>query len=103
MEGEKDKWIEKALNSLDGVQPAVPSANLQGRIMQRLQAEQFKIVADPVRPATVYRIAAGILLIMALNIFTCAAFSKNVTEKKGLQSFAKEYSISGGSESLLNI
>ena len=103
MEGEKDKWIEKALSSLDGIQQAVPSANMHGRIMQRLQAERFRSVPDSVRPATIYRAAAAILLIMALNIFTCAMFSKNVTEKKGLQSFAKEYSISGGSESLLNI
>ena len=103
MEGEKDKWIERTLNSLEGIQPAVPSANMQGRIMQRIQTERFRIKPDSVRPVTIYRIAAAILLIMALNVFTCAMFSKSVTEKKGLQSFAKEYSISSGSESLLNI
>ena len=103
MESEKEKWIKKTLNSLDGIQPAIPAANMHSRIMQRLQAERFRIVPDAVRPATIYRAAAAILLIMALNIFTCIIFSKSMTEKKGLQSFATEYSISNTSENLLNI
>jgi hypothetical protein len=103
MESEKDKWIEKALNSLDGIQPAIAPQNMHGRIMHRIQAERFRIVPETVNSATIYRIAAGILLIVALNVLTCAAFSKGMTEKKGLQSFAKEYSISGNSDSFLNI
>ena len=103
MEGEKDKWIEKALNSLEGIEPAIPAVNMHTRIMRHLQAERFRIVPDTVSTATVYRIAAGILLILALNVLACVAFSKGMTEKKGLQSFAREYSISDSNEGLLNI
>jgi hypothetical protein len=103
MESKKEQWIEKALNSLDGIQPAIPAANLQGRIMQRIQAERFRIVPDTVHLATIYRAAAAILLIVAMNVFTCVLFQKNESEKKGLQSFAKEYSISATGDSFLNI
>ena len=103
MESEKDKWIEKALNSLDGIQPAIAPQNMHSRVMQRIQAERFRIVPETVNSATIYRIAAGILLIVALNVLSCVAFSKSMTEKKGLQNFAKEYSISGNSDSFLNI
>ena len=103
MESEKDIWIKKALNSIDGIEPAIPPVNLHGRVMQRIQAERFRIVPDTVSSATIYRIAAGILLIVALNVLTCVVFSKSITEKKGLQSFAKEYSISSTSDGLLNM
>jgi hypothetical protein len=103
MESGKEIWVEKTLNSLDGIQRAVPSAGLQARIMQRIKEEGFRIIPETVHPATIYRAAAAILLIVAMNVFTCIAFSKSVTEKKGLSSFAKEYSLSEANDGLINI
>jgi hypothetical protein len=103
MESEKEIWIEKTLNSLDGIQRAAPSPGLQARIMQRIRDERFRIVPETVHPATIYRAAAAILLIVAMNVLTCIAFSKSVTEKKGLASFAKEYSLSDTNDSFTNI
>ena len=103
MESEKEKWIEKTLNSLDGIQPAIPIAGIHSRIMQRIQTEKFRIVPDTVRPAAIYRAAAPILFIMTINIFTCVIFQKTVNVKKGMESFAKEYSISDTNDSFINI
>jgi hypothetical protein len=103
MESDKEIWIEKTLNSLDGIQRAVPSTGMQARIMQRIRDERFRIIPDTVHQATIYRVAAAILLIVAMNVFTCITFSKSVTEKKGLTSFAKEYSLSDSNDSFTNI
>ena len=103
MEREKEQWIDRTLNSLDGIQPAIPPSNLQAGIMQRIQAERFRIIADAVQASTIYRIAAGILLIITINVFACVAVSKSVTKEKQLQSFAKQYSISDTGDSLLNL
>ena len=103
MESEKEIWIEKTLNSLDGIQCAIPHTSMQARIMQRIRDERFTIIPDTVHPATIYRAAAAILLIIAMNVFACIAFSKSVTETKGLTSFVKEYSLTETNDSFLNI
>jgi hypothetical protein len=103
MNSEKEIWVEKTLNSLDGIQRAVPAGNLHGRIMQRIQAEKFRIIPDTVPTATIYRAAAAILLIVAMNVVTCITFSKSVNEKKGLSNFAKEYSLTDANDSFINI
>ncbi len=103
MEREKQHWIDKALNSLDGIAPAVPPANMHGNIMQRLQAERFRIAADAVQASTIYRIAAGILIIVSINVFTCVAAGKSIKKEKQLQGFAKQYSLSDSGDGLINI
>jgi hypothetical protein len=103
MERSKEQWIDKALNSLDGLQPAIAPAGMYGNMMQHLQADRLRIVPDAVSKATIYRAAAAILLIVTMNVFTCVVFGKNVSREKQLQSFAKEYSITDNSDGLLNI
>jgi hypothetical protein len=99
----KQQWIDKALSSLDGIQPAVAPAGMYGNVMQRLQTGSFKIVPDTVSTATFYRAAAAILLIVSMNVITCVAFGKNISHEKQLQSFAKEYSFNTGNDGLINI
>ena len=103
MELEKQQWIDKALNSLDGIQPAAPQADIYAGIMQRLRDEKFRIVPDTVSRETVYRAAAAILIIVAMNIVTCVTFQKNISKEKQLQSFAKQYSLSDTNDGLLNM
>ena len=103
MEREKEQWIDKAMNSLDGLTSAVPPANMQRNIMQRIQAERFRIAADAVHAGTIYRIAAGILIIVTINVFTCVTITKNISKEKQLQGFAKQYSLSDAGEGLINI
>jgi len=103
MESEKEIWIERTMNSLDGIQSAIPPVGMKDRILQRVQDQKFRIEPDAVKPATVYRAAAAILLIMALNIITCVIFEKSVSEKKGITSFAKEYLMTDSNDNFINI
>ncbi len=103
MESGKDIWVDKTLNSINNIKQATPPVGMQAKIMQRLQAERFRMIPDTVASSTVYRIAAAVALIVAMNVFTCVTFSKHVSEKKGLQSFVKEYSINDSGDSFLNI
>ena len=103
MERDNGQWIDKALNSLDGIKPADAPPGMYGNIMQRLQADRLHIVPDTVSSATIYRVAAAVLLIITMNVFTCVAFGKNISHEKQLQSFKKQYSISDTSDGLLNI
>jgi hypothetical protein len=99
----KQQWIDKALNSFDGIQPASAPAGMYGNIMQRLQADRLKLVPDTVTPAMFYRAAAAILLIVSMNVVTCVAFGKSVSHEKQLQSFAKEYSLTTSNDAFINI
>ena len=101
MEREKEQWINKALNSLEGMEPAVPAAGIHGRIMERIQAERLRI-REVVSMTTITRAAAAVFLILAVNVFTCITFSKNITHQKQLQSFAKTYSLTDTDDSFLN-
>jgi hypothetical protein len=53
MERSKEQWIDKALNSLDGLQPAIAPAGMYGNMMQHLQADRLRIVPDAVSKATI--------------------------------------------------
>lgn len=103
MEREKEQWIDKAMNSLNDIQPAIEPANLHRNIMQRIQHERRRIITDVVQAKTIYRAAAAILIIITVNIFTCVSISKSVTKQKQLQSFAKQYSLSDTGDGFLNI
>jgi hypothetical protein len=99
----EEQWIDKTLNSLEGIQPAAAPAGMYGNIMQRLQADRLKIVPDAVSRATIYRAAAAILLIVSMNVVTCIVFGKSVNHEKQLQSFAKQYSLADSNDGLINI
>jgi len=103
MKPQKEEWIESTLNSLDGISKAVPAAGFETRIMQRLQAERLRMIPDTVGTATIYRAAAAVLLIMTLNVMSCVIFQKNVHEKTGLTSVAKEFAIADSNDLLTNI
>ena len=103
MELQKEEWIESTLNSLNGISKAVPPTGFETRIMQRLKAERLRMIPDTVGTATIYRAAAAILLIMTLNVMSCVIFQKNVHEKTGMTSVAKEFAIADGNDPLTNI
>ncbi len=103
MESEKEIWIEKALNSLDGIHAAAPPASLHRAVMQRIQAEKYSLKTDRITALPVYRAAAAVLLILSINIFTCVSFSKNMSLKKNMESLAREYSITGSSDAFINL
>jgi hypothetical protein len=100
---EKDKWVNETINSLEGLQPAVPPAALYAKTMQRIAAEKFNAMRDTVSLQTIYRIAAAIAVIISLNAYSCVVFSKSQQEKKTVEAFAREYSLTSSSGDLLNL
>lgn len=91
MKPEEERWIEDVLASADNIQRAKAGDGFYQKTMQRIK-EETVVSSD-----YVLRIAAGLVLVVALNIFACATFSKY---KAGtpLMAFAKEYSINSNSD-----
>ncbi len=86
MNPEKEKWAEEVLASAENIQRAKVSAVFYQKTMDRIKAEAI-ISTD-----YVLRIAAGLFLLITLNVFACVSFSKE--NNQSLQAFAKEYCIS---------
>lgn len=103
MESGQNKWVEQALNSLEGINTAVPPKGLPGRIMQRLQAERFRMLPATVSNTAIYRAAAAILLIVTINVFACINYNKISTERKGMQGIANSLLMQGNDEELVNM
>ena len=92
MKPEKDRWVENVLASADNIQRAKAGAGFYEKTISRIKSQEV-ISTD-----YVLRIAAGLALVVALNIFACATFSKSKTGNSPLMAFAKEYSINGNSD-----
>ena len=94
MKPEKDRWIENVLASADNIQRAKADGTFYQKTMQRIKEET--VVSSPY----VLRIAAGLVLVIALNVFACTSFSKNKMNggNAPLMAFAKEYSINNSSD-----
>ena len=95
MSREKEIWTDEVLSSLDNIQRAKVSEGFYQKTKNRIKAEAV-ISTD-----YVLRIAAGLLLLITLNVFACISFSKNINHANSeqLQAFAKEYSLQNGSDS----
>ena len=92
MKPEKEKWVESVLASAEGIQRAKPAADFYDKTISCIK-EEATFSSD-----YVLRIAAGLMLVVASNIFACASFSKNKAGNAPLMAFAKEYSINGSSD-----
>jgi len=95
MNPEKDMWINEALDSIEGIQPAQSENNFYDKVMQRIESGNRITASETISMANVYKIAAAILLIVTLNAFTCINFSKSKVEQQNLTAFAHEFSLTG--------
>jgi hypothetical protein len=59
---EKEIWIEKIMNSTNGMTQVTPSDDLFSRIKEKIKAEQ------KVAPQTLWLVAASIIVLVILNI-----------------------------------
>nr|WP_294776728.1 hypothetical protein [uncultured Flavobacterium sp.] len=59
---EKDNWIQKVINSTNGMTTVTPSDDLLFKIKQKIQQQ------DKVSPTTVWLVAASIAVLAALNL-----------------------------------
>jgi hypothetical protein len=79
---EKEIWIEKIMNSTNGMTQVTPSDDLFSKIKQRIQAEQ------KVAPQTLWLVAASIIVLVMLNI--SALKMKTTTQQETSISYLSE-------------
>ena len=86
-----NKEIEQTLGSLHGMERAMPSDRFYEKLMLRVEKKEAKVV--PVAPRTLWRAAAGIALLVALNVWICLRFNKqeNATAQSNNNPVAEEY------------
>ena len=86
----KEQWIDTAIKSLDGVERAALSPFVREKILRRMQNSET--VTDSVKFSLVWKIAAVILLLISLNVFTILSFSKSSgSSQNSIKSRASEY------------
>jgi hypothetical protein len=98
MEPGKEKWVNDVMNSLEGVQKARAGTNLYAQVMSRLDEVNRGKVYEMVSTRTALRVAAGLLLIAGLNVFTFTMLTKKGSpdsQQVELKAFAKEYALTG--------
>jgi len=87
-----EKRVEETMQSLDNIHRAEMDGNLHQRIMNRLRRGSGRIIS--IAPQTVWRAAAAIVLLIAMNVFSILHFSKAHGEggaKMESNAFAQEY------------
>lgn len=87
MKAEKSE-IERTIDSLDGIKRPAANPLLFERIMNNLEKAEAKVIALP--PLQKWSIAAGIALLILLNVFSLNHLRSNNQQAKQ-QAFASEY------------
>lgn len=84
----EDTNIENTMNSLNGIKRPVASPLLVDRIMKSVESVEAKIVN--MSPMQRWSIAAGIALLITLNVFSAKQYS-TTSKGNGTNAFEKEY------------
>ncbi len=94
MKPDKEEWIDRVLASTEGVARAKAPAGFYANVLKRVNA------VESISVSYVLRIAAGVVLLVALNAFVCTTFSKykGANDNTNLQAFAREYAIAPGND-----
>lgn len=88
MSHKKEQWVNDVLSSVERIQRATAPAGLYNKTLARIKADV------QISKASILRVAAGIALLVGLNVFACATFTKNENmQREQLQAFAHEYSL----------
>ena len=74
----KEKWIEDRLSSLDGLKKAEANPYLYSKVMNRMEKKDAKELR--LNPSIVWSMAACVLVVLSINVFTLLHFSKATTE-----------------------
>ena len=82
---EQDKWIEKVLNSTNGITKVEPNDVLFSKIEKQIQENNRK------SKSSLWLVAASVTLFLSLNciVFQLSSFSK----KENISSFDEQFSI----------
>jgi hypothetical protein len=86
----KENWINKTLESLDGVNRAESDPLLFDKVLQRIQHEKPVIIS--IRSRMIWRVAALILVLISFNVFTLVYFAKvSGNSQINVESVGNEY------------
>ncbi len=83
------KEIEKTLESLNGMQKAEPDAFFYDRLISTLENREVKVIS--IAPRLVWQAAAGLLLLVAMNIFVWSRATPNENTQTAGNPVAQEY------------
>jgi len=86
----KEEWVDKAMGSLDGAGRAELNPAAKEELLKRMRDTGYGI--DPVKPSLVWKIAAVILLLISLNVFTFVYYHTSpAVSNSPASSVASEY------------
>jgi hypothetical protein len=86
----KEEWINHTMESLDGAGCAALNPFVREKILQRINTPEP--VTDSIKFSIVWKVAAVILLLISLNVFTLVYFSRTSGIGQGTsRSVASEY------------
>jgi hypothetical protein len=86
----KEEWINKTMESLEGMHRAESDPLLFDKAFQRIRNRQPKVVS--LHKPMIWRVAALILLLVSFNIITLVYFSRSSGEAESpVKSVANEY------------
>ena len=84
----KEQWIENTLNSIENMRRAETSSGLYEQLIAN--ASQG-VRLTPISNKTMWRVAAAIGLLIALNVFSLAKFNSTNDKHKQGNAFSQEY------------
>jgi hypothetical protein len=87
----KEQFIKEVMESIDSIKRAEVSPLFNEKLNRNWKLEIGNSVAF-IRPQLIWKFAASVALLIAINIFSWVNYSKtNKSDKQGVSTFAKEY------------
>jgi hypothetical protein len=86
----KEKWIDETMEAFDGITRAEGDPFIHEKVMQRIHQNPPEIMR--IQPALIWKIAAGIAVLVSINLFTL--FHRNpssVKDQTAVKTMASEY------------
>jgi hypothetical protein len=85
----KEDWINKTMESLDGINRAESDPLLFDKVLKRIQHDNLAVIS--IRSRLVWRIAALILILITFNVFTLVYSKTSGNSQNTAKSVANEY------------
>lgn len=85
----KEQWIQKTMGSMDEIHPA----KCTPRLLEQIKENPFKANDPnfPFKPSLVLQIAAGLILLISMNVFSIIFYTRSTDNTNAGNPLAKEY------------
>ncbi len=86
----KEEWIAQTMESLDGLRRAESDPGTYEKVMSRIRPEGIRRMT--LRPSVIWRVAAGLALLIGLNVFSMVWFNRpSGTSQSEAKTLANDY------------